>query len=356
MFCIQCGSQIKDGANFCISCGSKVSPAAASPGSAPAPQPKQRVQSMLSATPPDQGIASSAETKCPWCGALLEHVSGMTGSCPRCGAALQVRSTASRSGWLELPPRKDMAKLQFGSSSCQIEGLYVPVADMNLAAGDSVYFSHHVLLWMDSQVNITAMPMRGGWKRMFAGLPLIMTQAQGPGHIAFSKDEPGELIALPLQPGQAIDVREHMFLAATSNVEYDWFQSQIWYSVQTGSNNENETHYPVGAFMDRFSSRASPGLVLLHAGGTVLVRQLAPGETILAKPTALIFKDPSVQMQLHLEHPHTGAFSWGSSWTHRSIWLRLAGPGRVAIQSVFERVEQEGGSIVSHSYATIQQW
>ena len=358
MFCIQCGSQIKDGANFCTSCGSRVSAAAASPQPVSTPQPTQRAQSLVTAPAGDYGGAPAAGTpeKCPWCGALVEETSGITASCARCGAALQTRSRASRSGWLELPPRKDMAKLQFGSSSCQIEGLYVPVADMNLAAGDSVYFSHHVLLWMDSQVHITTMPMRGGWKRMFAGLPLIMTQAQGPGHIAFSKDEPGELIALPLQPGQAVDVREHMFLAATSNVEYDWFQSQIWYSVQTGNNNENETHYPVGAFMDRFSSGAAPGLLLLHAGGTVLVRQLAPGETILAKPTALIFKDPSVQMQLHLEHPHAGAFSWGSSWTNRSIWLRLSGPGRVAIQSVFERVEHEGGNIVSHSYATIQRW
>ncbi len=247
-----------------------------------------------------------------------------------------------------------MAKLQFGNSSCQIEGLYVPVADMNLAAGDSVYFSHHVLLWMDTQVNITAMPMRGAWKRMFAGMPLIMTQAQGPGHIAFSKDEPGELIALPLQPGQAVDVREHIFLAASSNIEYNWGQSQIWYRVQAG-NDDAETHYPVGMFMDRFSSPALPGLLLLHAGGSVLVRELAPGQTILVKPTALVFKDPSVEMQLHFEQPNAGFFSWGS-WTNRAIWLRLFGPGRVAIQSVFERVEQEGGNIVSHSYATVQRW
>ncbi len=243
--------------------------------------------------------------------------------------------------------------MQFGNSSCQIEGLYVPVAEMNLAAEDSVYFSHHVLLWMDPGVNITTMSLRGGWKRMFAGMPLIMTQAQGPGHIAFSKDEPGELIALPLQPGQAVDVREHMFLTATSNVEYDWFQSQIWYKVQAG--NDTETSYPLGMFMDRFSSPASPGLLLLHAGGSVLVRELGPGETILVKPSALIFKDPPVQMQLHFEHPGAGMSRWGS-WTNRSIWLRLIGPGRVAIQSVFERMEQEGASIVAHSYATRRQW
>ena len=180
-----------------------------------------------------------------------------------------------------------------------------------------------------------------------------MTQAQGPGHIAFSKDQPGELIALPLQPGQAVDVREHMFLTATSNVEYDWFQSQIWYQAKAG--NDTETVYPIGMFMDRFSSPESPGLLLLHAGGSVMVRDLAPGEAILVKPTALIFKDPAVEMQLHFEHPNTGVFRWGY-YTNRCIWLRLIGPGRVAIQSVFERVEHENASIVSNSYATTWQW
>ena len=47
------------------------------------------------------------------------------------------------------------------------------------------------------------MSLKGAWKRLFAGMPLIMTQAAGPGHIAFSQDQSGELIALPIQPGSA---------------------------------------------------------------------------------------------------------------------------------------------------------
>lgn len=259
----------------------------------------------------------------------------------------------TRSGWAQLPGRKDMAKLQFGNSICQIEGAYVPVADMNLSAGDSIYFSHHVLLWKDSQINITTMPLRGGWKRMFAGMPLIMTQAQGPGHIAFSKDDPGELIPIPLQPGQALDVREHLFLTATSNVEYDWFQTGIWFKTQNG--NDSETHYPIGMFMDRFAAPHAPGLLLLHAGGNVFVRELGPGQTILVKPTALIFKDPTVQMHLHFEHPSAIFSGWGY-WSNRYLWLRLVGPGRVAVQSKFERIEGEARNISGFSYATQQRW
>jgi uncharacterized protein (AIM24 family) len=227
------------------------------------------------------------------------------------------------------------------------------VADMKLAAEDSVYFTHHVLLWKDPQVNITTLPLKGAWKRMLAGMPLIMTQAQGPGHIAFSKDDPGELIAVPLQQGQSIDVREHLFLAATSNVLYDWFQTGIWFSTRSG--NDTETHYPLGMFMDRFSASQAPGLLLLHAGGNVFVRELAAGQTILVKPTALIFKDPSVRMQLHFEHPTTMFSAWGY-WGNRYVWLSLAGPGRVAIQSVFEQIEGESRRLSGSSYATERRW
>ena len=182
MFCVNCGTPILEGQNFCRNCGQPVKrPAAAAVAAPPA------------AVPPALATPVVAAGRCNWCGADVDLSQP---ACPRCGAALKPPA-AAHSGWTKLPGRKDMAKLQIGNSSCQIEGVYVPVADMNLAAGDSVYFTHHVLLWKDPQVNVTTMSLKGAWKRVFAGLPLIMTQAEGPGHIAFSKDDPGELISAP---------------------------------------------------------------------------------------------------------------------------------------------------------------
>ena len=335
MFCVNCGAPILEGQNFCRNCGHPVKRSAAAAPPTPAPPLPQPVL---------------AGGRCNWCGAEVD-VSQST--CPRCGAALAAPVHSAKSGWIQLPARKDMTKLQIGASSCQIEGLYVPVADMNLAAGDSVYFTHHVLLWKDPQVNITTMSLKGGWKRMFAGLPLIMTQAEGPGHVAFSKDDPGELIPVPLQPGHSIDVREHMLLAATSNVAYDWFQTGIWFETKNGD--DTETHYPVGRYMDRFTSPQTPGLLLLHAGGNIFVRELMSGQTILVKPTALVFKDPAVGMQLHFEQPGTIFRAWGY-WSNRYLWLRLSGPGRVAIQSVFERIEGESRNMTRWSNATTARW
>ena len=56
---------------------------------------------------------------CPWCGLASD---GAALSCPACGAAVDVKAVVSKSGWSELPGRRDMAKLQFGQSYCQIEG------------------------------------------------------------------------------------------------------------------------------------------------------------------------------------------------------------------------------------------
>lgn len=247
-----------------------------------------------------------------------------------------------------------MAKLQFGNSFCQIEGKYVPVADFNLAADGHVYFTHHVLLWKDPGVNISTMSMAGAWKRLFAGLPLVMTQAHGPGHIAFSHDAPGELIALPMMPGQYVDVREHLFLCATGTVAYDWFDPGIWFV--TGSGDDKETHYPVGTLMDRFAAGPTPGLLLLHAAGNVFVRMLVPGQSLLVKASALVFKDPSVTMHLHFEHVRVQGISWFGNASTRHLWLRLTGPGRVAVQSVFEKLEGEGRIVQDCSPATNQQW
>lgn len=288
---------------------------------------------------------------CPWCTTVSD---GTQLTCPGCGISIDVRNIVTDSGWIELPGRRDMTKLQFGNSYCQIEGSYVPVADFNLAPEDQVYFAHHVLLWMDPEVKIGAMGLKGAWKRMLAGMPLIMTQAQGPGHIAFSRDAPGELIALPLQPGQGVDVREHIFLVATGHVTYDWFQTNIWFTTKNGD--DTETHYPLGVFMDRFVAPQAPGLLLLHASGNAFIRLLAPGETILVQPPALLFKDPMVRMQLHIEYPGTNTWAPWRSWSHRHLWLRLYGPGRVAVQSAYEPMEENGRNITGHSGATQQQW
>jgi uncharacterized protein (AIM24 family) len=267
-----------------------------------------------------------------------------------CGAPINVKDIVSDSGWDEQPAIADMAKIQFGHSTCQVSGKFVPVADMGLADGDSVYFSHHMLLWSEPSVQLAARPM-AGWNRMLAGMPLIMMNAGGPGHVALSHDDPGETVAIPLAHGQEIDVREHRFLVATNNVDYSWFATNVY--IITGSGDDRETHYPLGQFMDRFRATEGPGLLLLHAPGNTFVRDLQPGQTICIQPSALLYKDPTVGMQLHIEYPAGGGIF--GRYSMRNVWLRMWGPGRVAIQSVYERPEN-ASAITGSSQATTQRW
>jgi hypothetical protein len=73
------------------------------------------------------------------------------------------------------------------------------------------------------------------------------------------------------------------------------------------------------------------------------------------QPSALLYRDISVGMHLHLEYPHSQGMNWWRSFSYRNVWLRLIGPGRVAVQSIFERPEASE-QITSHSRATIQSW
>ena len=150
--------------------------------------------------------------QCQWC--QSQNVSTAL-TCRACGAPLDIRNLVSESGWREAPRLRDMTEFQFSSSTCQVEGEIVPVAEIHLGANDSVFFEHHILLWKDDNVPLSVLQLPGGLRRAFAGMPFIISVATGPGRIAFSRDATGELIVLPLHPGMELDVREHAFVLAS---------------------------------------------------------------------------------------------------------------------------------------------
>jgi uncharacterized protein (AIM24 family) len=271
-------------------------------------------------------------------------------TCPLCGAPVDIRDEVSDSGWIEQPSIRDMARIQFGQSYCQIEGTTVPVADFSLAPDNMIYFSHHTLLWSDLNTRLTNMSLRGGFRRMMAGLPLVMMEAHGPGRIALSDNHAGEVIALPLQHGQAMWVREHRFLCATGNVHYDWRPTDVWYD--TGEDQQHrDIHYPMGQYGDIFVAQQGPGLLLLHGHGNTYIRDLAHGQSLTIQPSALLYRDTSVNVHLHLEYPRNqGMAFWHSRWEYRSIFIRVTGPGRIAVQSVYQPPEDtERIRVMSHA-------
>jgi uncharacterized protein (AIM24 family) len=239
-----------------------------------------------------------------------------------CGAPLDVRDKVSDSGWREAPRLKDMTEFRFSSSTCQVEGELVPVAEIALAPADGVYFEHHVLLWKDESVPLSSLPTPGGMKRTLAGMPHIVTVANGPGRIAFSRDAPGELVVLPLHPGMELDVREHAFLLATHSIQYSFVRIKGLVNLLHGG---------TGMFMDRFVTSQQPGLLMLHGNGDVLERTLRPGEKILVEPGGFLYKDSTVNMQATQLQLKTGMFG-----RHGMYLAEMTGPGRIGIQSMYQ--------------------
>ncbi|MDQ2839941.1 MAG: AIM24 family protein [Acidobacteriota bacterium] len=256
--------------------------------------------------------------QCQWCQSM--NAKGEL-SCSACGAPLDIRNVVSESGWREAPRIRDMTEIHFNSSTCQVEGEIVPTAEINLGAGDSIFFEHHVMLWKDEHLPLSVMSLSGGLKRVFAGMPFIISVASGPGRIAFSRDASGELVVLPLHPGMELDVREHAFLLCSHNVEYSFVRVKGLTNILFGGQ---------GMYMDRFVTTNTPGLVILHGYGNVFERRLAAGESIILEPGAFLYKDASVTMQVEFQRLGTGFFGG----TNMSL-AKMTGPGRIGIQSMY---------------------
>jgi uncharacterized protein (AIM24 family) len=255
--------------------------------------------------------------ECQWCKAQNEPDQK---TCSTCGAPLDTSNLISDSGWREAPRLRDMTEFAFGSSTCQIEGELVPVAEMALADGDAVFFEHHVLLWKEESVSVSTLATAGGMKRMLAGMPFVVTVAQGPGRVAFSRDASGELVVLPLHPSMELDVREHAFLLASHSITYSFVRIKGLANIMHGGE---------GMYMDRFVTDDQAGLLLLHGYGNVFERTLAPGEQLLVEPGGFLYKDSSVTMNVRQQDVRTGVL-------RRGLYLaEMVGPGRVGIQSMY---------------------
>lgn len=208
----------------------------------------------------------------------------------------------------------------FAGVRYHVEGELVPVLHIELA-DVPVFFEHHILLWKDPAVQIEIKPLKGMLKRMLAGMAVFMTETAGSGRIAFSRDGAGHVFGLHLNPGQAVDVREHQFLAATSSLNYSFMRVKGVSNMLLGG---------TGFFVDTFKCEDEPGILWLHGYGNVFEVNLKPGEELDIEPGAWIYKEPTVSMETIFQRLTTSFFG-GSG---QVVWNRFTGPGRLALQSM----------------------
>lgn len=214
----------------------------------------------------------------------------------------------------------------FAGVTYHIEGELVPALTVEI--GDTpIFFEHFVMLWKHPSVRIGILSMKGALRRMLAGMQVFITQAEGPGMMSFSRDGAGQIVPIHLERGQAIEVREHQFLAATSNLDYTFQRVRGVANLLFGG---------TGFFIDRFHARDRDGIVWLHGYGNVFEKVLAQGESIDIEPGGWVYKDPSVRMETNLQSLSTGLLASLKFTTNR-----FTGPGRVGIQSMYLHMPTE---------------
>jgi len=209
----------------------------------------------------------------------------------------------------------------FANVRYHLDGELVPMLTVEMPPGGAVYFEHHVLLWKHPGVDIGLRPMQGTFKRMMAGMQIFVTEARGPGQIAFSRDGAGHIVPMHLKAGEELHVREHQFLAATANIDYTFERVKGVANILFGG---------TGFFIDKFHGHKGDGILWLHGYGNVFEKVLAAGESIDVEPGGWLYKDPGVRMETTMARLTTGVFAG-----FNLVLNRFTGPGRLGLQSMY---------------------
>jgi uncharacterized protein (AIM24 family) len=218
----------------------------------------------------------------------------------------------------------------FAGVTYHVQGELVPVLITEVAQ-NPVYFEHHILLWKDPYLNIVVKPLAGTFKRVISGMPIVMVETQGTGRIGFSRDGAGHVFGIHLNPGQAVDVREYQWLAATATLQYSFTRVKGFANVMFSG---------TGLFIDTFRCMGPEGILWLHGYGNVFEIVLNPSEQIDLEPGAWIYKDPSVQMETVVQRLGTSLFASAG----QLVFNRFTGPGRLGMQSMYVHLGAETGN------------
>jgi uncharacterized protein (TIGR00266 family) len=182
----------------------------------------------------------------------------------------------------------------------------------------------------------------GAGKRLLTGESLFTTiysnQGSGKRRVAFAAPYPGKIVPIDLKAiGGTFICQKDAFLCAARGVALGIaFQRKIGVGFFGGE----------GFIMQKLEG---DGLAFIHAGGTLLKRELAPGELLRVDTGCLVGLQPSVQFDIEYVGKVKTALFGGEGL----FFAVLRGPGTIYLQSlpfsrlasrVFAAAPQRGGS------------
>jgi len=160
-------------------------------------------------------------------------------------------------------------------------------------------------------------------KRMLVGESLFMTvfynRGQGKRRVAFGAPYPGKIVAVHLaELGGELICQKDSFLCAAKGVSVGIaFQKKLGVGLFGGE----------GFIMERLQG---DGWAFIHAGGTLVQRDLAPGETLRVDTGCVVAYQPFVNFDIQYVGKIKSALFGGEGL----FFATLRGPGRVWLQSL----------------------
>jgi uncharacterized protein (TIGR00266 family) len=162
-----------------------------------------------------------------------------------------------------------------------------------------------------------------GFKRMLVGetffISTFLNSGQGKSHVAFAAPYPGKIICLELDKlgGQFLCQRD-AFLCAARGVDIEVaFTKKLGAGFFGGE----------GFILQRLEG---DGLAFIHAGGTILKKELASGERLRVDTGCLVAFSPTVDYDIQF----VGGFSNALFGGEGLFLANLTGPGLVYLQSL----------------------
>jgi len=208
----------------------------------------------------------------------------------------------------------------------KIFGDDMQLVEIELDPNEGVRAEAGAMMYMEDGIEMqtgTGGGLFKGFKRMITGESFFITtflyNGNAKGHVAFGAPYPGKIIPLELDKigGQFI-CQKDAFLCAARGIEIEVaFTKRIGAGLFGGE----------GFILQRLEGN---GMAFLHAGGTIIKKQLQHGETLRVDTGCLVGFEPSVSYDIKF----VGGFKNAMFGGEGLFVTHLSGPGEVYLQSL----------------------
>jgi uncharacterized protein (TIGR00266 family) len=220
----------------------------------------------------------------------------------------------------------------------KIIGTEMQFVEIGLDPGESVVAEAGAMMYKDSVVDMDTIfgdgsvkSSKGGFfdklvgagKRLLTGESLFMTVFTNKGRdkakASFAAPYPGNIIPVHLpELGGTLICQKDSFLCAAKGVSVDlYFQRKILTGLFGGE----------GFIMQKLEG---DGWAFMHAGGTIVERQLQPGEVLHVDTGCVVAFEPSVEFEIQQAGNVKTALFGGEGL----FFAVLRGPGKIWLQSL----------------------